>query len=248
MFAEIILNAMAKQLNKTFDYCVPEKLIDKIQVGNRVLVPFGRNNNAKEGYIVSLKEESTFSNKDIIKILPDGLTENNMKLAQYMAQRYFCNVFDAIKLMLPPGTSSENEANKVKEKTAKFVYLKQEIEDIENDIEDGKIKSPKQIRVLEFLKDNEGIYSGDLQAYTDTTISVLHTLEKNGYIEIVEEQVKRNPFVHKEVKSDKKLKLTEEQNLAYNKVKEKIVNHEYEQFLLYGITGSRKNRSIFTTY
>ena len=41
---------------------------------------------------------------------------------------------------------------------------------------------------------------------------------------------------------------TEEQQIAYEKVKDKIENNEYKSFLLYGVTGSRKNRSIFATY
>ena len=240
MFAEIILNASAKQLNRVFDYCIPQKLENTIKIGNRVLVPFGNSKRSKEGFVVKIKNESSFANKDIISILDDGISEENMKLAQFMSQRYFCNIFDAIKLMLPPGTSSEIVSNKVKEKTGRFVYLKQNIEDIECDIDDGKIKSPKQIRVLNFLKDNEGIYSVELQNYTDTTTAILNNLEKKGYIEIIEEQIRRNPFIHKEVKRDSKLTLTKQQQEAFNCVKEKINSNKFEQFLLYGVTGSGK--------
>ncbi len=34
--------------------------------------------------------------------------------------------------------------------------------------------------------------------FTDVTRSVIKTLEKNGYIEIVEKKIERNPFIHKE--------------------------------------------------
>ena len=240
MFAEIILNTTAKQLNRTFDYHVPTSLEEKIEIGNRVLVNFGNSKRPKEGFVINLKNESTFATKDVLEIAKDGISPENMKLAGLMAQMYFCNIFDAIKLMLPPGTSSEIAENKVKEKVGRFIYLKKEIEEIENDIEDGKIKSPKQIRVLEFLKENEGIYSSDLQQYTDTSSAVLKTLEKNDYIEIIEEKIKRNPFAKKDVKRDKKLELTEEQQKAYDEVKEKIDENCYEQFLLYGVTGSGK--------
>lgn len=239
MFAEIVLNANAKQLNRVFDYCVPIELEDKIQIGNRVLVPFGNSKKQKEGYVMNLKDTSEFANKNISAILKDGITRENMALAHFMSQRYFCNIFDCIKLMLPPGTSTENEVNKAKEKTGYFIYLKQDFEEIEQDIEDGKIKSSKQIRVLEFLKDVDGIYSSDLQNYTDTNIAVLRALEKKGYIEFVEEQIVRNPFKHKDVERDQKLPLTQEQKEAFNQVKEKIEKNEYEQFLLYGVTGSR---------
>lgn len=246
MFAEIILNAVAKQLNKTFDYHVPKELEAKIKLGDRVLIPFGNSKKLKEGFVVNLKKNSEFATKDIVSIQKDGLNEESIKLASLMSQMYFCNIFDAIKLMLPPGTASEIITNKVKEKTGRFVYLNKDIEDIDIAIETGEIKSPKQIRALEFLKDNDGIYSSDLQNFTDTNISVINALEKKGYIEIVEEQIRRNPFENKEVDRDKKLKLTEEQKNSFEKVKEKIEKNEYEQFLLYGVTGSRKNRNIFT--
>ena len=119
--------------------------------------------------------------------------------------------------MLPPGTTTKILENRVKEKSASFVYLKKETEEIEELIENNKIKSEKQIRALRFL------------------------------IEIENKQVERNPFIHKVVKSDTDLVLTEEQNKAYEQVCEAIDEHLYSEFLLFGVTGSRKNRSIFTT-
>ena len=40
MIAEVILNSNAKQLNKVFDYKIPDELAPKIKLGARVLVPF----------------------------------------------------------------------------------------------------------------------------------------------------------------------------------------------------------------
>ena len=79
----------------------------------------------------------------------------------------------------------------------------------------------------------------------DSTRAVIKTLEKNGYVEIIEEKIERNPFENKEVKRDKPYKLTDEQQKAFEKIEEKIENNENEEFLLYGITGSRKNRDLF---
>ena len=45
---------------------------------------------------------------------------------------------------------------------------------------------------------------------------------------------------------NKKLKLTEEQKVAFEAVNKAILQSKFEEFLLYGVTGSRKNRSIFT--
>ena len=40
-----------------------------------------------------------------------------------MSQKYFCNLSECMKLMLPPGTSSKELENRMKEKTGNFVYL-----------------------------------------------------------------------------------------------------------------------------
>ena len=210
MVAEVIINTIAKELNKTYDYIIPEAILKDIKIGSRVFVPFGKTKQ-EEGFVIG------------------------------MARRYFCNVSDCIRLMLPPGNSTKNIQNRVKDKKANFVYLKKEIEEIEFDIEEGIIKSEKQKRLLTFLFENEGIHILDLEILTDTSRSIIKTLEKNGYIEILEEKVERNPFAHKNITRDKSLKLTEEQQIAYNK----ISSSKYKEFLIYGVTGSRKNRNIF---
>ena len=240
MIVGVIVNSIAKGLNKTFDYIVPKELENQIKVGDRVSIPFGNSKKTREGFVVYIKENSKFATKEIIKIEPDGLNEEKMKLAILMAQMYFCNIFDCIKLMLPPGTATQIAENRVKEKIGKFVYLNKDIDEIEDDIESQKIKSPKQIRILEFLKENDGVYIGDLENYTDTSRAIIKTLEKNGYIEIIEESIERNPFKDKEVEKDTNLKLTDEQQLAFDTVKECIETEKFDEFLLYGVTGSGK--------
>lgn len=240
MVAEIVVNSTAKQLNKTFDYLIPRNMEQHIKIGSRVFVPFGRIKK-QEGFVIELKGQSQFANKEIIEIEDSILPEEKIKLAKLMARKYFCNISDCVKVMLPPGTSTKNVENRAKEKTANFVYLKKDIEQIELEIEQCKIKSPKQIRTLTFLKENDGTYIIDLETLTDTTRAITKTLEKNGYIEIVEKPIERNPFINKQVKRDTALLLNEEQQECYEKVNECIEQEKYKEFLLYGVTGSRKN-------
>ena len=241
MIAQVIINSNVKNLNRIFDYNVPSEMQGTICVGDRVLVPFGNKKTYEEGFIVGLKENTQYKVKDIAKI-QEGikLTEENIDLAKLMARRYFCNISDCIKLMLPPGTLNKNIDSRVKDKTLNFVYLKKDIEEIEEDIENRVIKSEKQKRVLNFLIQNEGIQTTELEIITDTTNSVLKALEKKEYIEIIEEKVERNPFLNKDIKPTKKLKLTEEQQDAFNKIDKTINNNENKEFLLYGVTGSGK--------
>lgn len=191
--------------------------------------------------MIGLKETTSYKVKEILDVVEDELNPENIKLAILMSRRYFCNISDCIKLMLPPGTSSKVLENRTKDKTGLFVYLKKDVEEIESDIEEGIIKSPKQIRILRFLAENEGIHVLDLEQLTDTTRAVTKSLEKKEYLELVEQKIERNPFEFKQVKPDKALPLTDEQKNAFDKVAKTIEDEEFGEFLLYGVTGSRKD-------
>lgn len=248
MIAEIIINNNAKELNRSFDYNVPVEALDTIKIGSRVLVPFGNMKRLEEGFVVNFKETTNYKTKDIAKVQEESsLNEQKVELARWLAKRYFCNLSDAIKLMLPPGTTSKILENRIKEKTGNFVALKKEKEEIEFEIETGKLKSEKQIRLLRFLIDNDDTYISDLEAFTEVSKGIMKTLEKNGYIEIYEKQIERNPFINKEIKPTTKLKLTEEQQIAYDKIEEAIDDKMNAEYLIFGVTGSRKNRNILTT-
>ena len=149
MVAEVIINRGAKKLNRTFDYNIPNELEDLILVGSKVIVPFGRGEKQEEAFVVKLKENSQFANKEIIK-LEENLTDKQIELAKWMANRYFCNVADCIKLMLTPGTRTKNKEKRIQDKIINTVYLKKDIEEIEFEIETEKLKSQKQIKATKF--------------------------------------------------------------------------------------------------
>ena len=239
MIAEIIINRTAKRLNRTFDYKVPIELEELIMIGSTVLVPFGKSSTLEEGYVVGIKENTTYEVKEIVKI-KHNLTEKQIELAKWMAKRYFCNISDCIKQMLTPGTKSKKAEKNIQDKTINAAYLKKDIEEIQFDIEMGKIKSEKQKKILQFLKNNEGATVPEIELFTDGSRAIVKTLEKNGYLEIIEKKIERNPLANKKIEKTEKLKLTEEQQNAYNKVALDITTNSYEQFLLYGVTGSGK--------
>lgn len=246
MVAEVIINSTAKQLNRVFDYNIPKELEDRVFVGSKVLVSFGNMKTLEEAYVVKIKESSSYKIKDIAKV-EDNLTEEQIDLAKWMARRYFCNVSDCIKLMLAPGTRTKNKENRINDKIINCVYLKKSIEEIEFDLEKGILKSEKQKKIIQFVKDNEGCTVPEIEMFTDCSRAIVKTLEKNGYLEIIEKKINRNPLSYKELQKTNKLTFTAEQQNAYKEIEKSIINKRYEQFLLYGITGSRKNRSIFTT-
>ena len=247
MIAEVIINRTAKKLNRTFDYHVPNELEGLIFVGSKVLVPFGKGEKLEEAFVIKIKEKTDYTNqiKNIAR-LEEQLKNEQIELAKWMAKRYFCNVSDCIKLMLTPGTRTKNKENRIQDKTINSIYLGKEIEQIELDIEIGKIKSEKQIKVINFIKDNEGVTIPEIEIFTDCSRTIVNTLIKNGYLEILEQKVERNPLNLKDLESIKKeektekLILTDEQQKAYEKIKNNMGKERYKTFLLYGVTGSGK--------
>ncbi len=68
MIAEVIINSNVKNLNKTFDYNIPQEIADRIKVGDRILVPFGNSKKLEEGFVISFKEKSLYTLKDVASI------------------------------------------------------------------------------------------------------------------------------------------------------------------------------------
>lgn len=106
LIAKIAVASANYQIDKPYDYIVPEEFSDEISSGMRVIVPFSRSNRKTEGIVLSLyktsdcgKLKSIFSLLDKAPVLSDEL----LKLALWMRERFFCTVYEAVKAMLPSG-------------------------------------------------------------------------------------------------------------------------------------------------
>ena len=239
MVAEVIINSTAKKLNRTFDYNIPKELEELVSIGSKVLVPFGKFKSLEEAHVVKIKQSSEYQIKDIAKV-ETGLTDKQIELANWMAKRYFCNISECIKLMQTPGTRTKNINKRIQDKKINAIYLKKDKEEIKIDIESKKLKSEKQIKILNFVQDNEGCTIPEIEAFTECSRAIVNTLIKNGYLELIEKKVERNPLSRKKIEETHKLKLTNEQEDAFNQVAEAIDKKIYQQFLLFGVTGSGK--------
>ena len=229
MIAEVIINRTAKKLNRTFDYRVPENLEGLIFVGSKILVPFGKGGKLEEAFVVGLKEKTSYPNeiKEIAK-LEEQLKDEQIALATWMAKRYFCNVSDCIKLMLTPGSRTKNKEKRIQDKTINAIYLAKDREEIELDIEIGNIKSDKQKKILHFVKDNEGVTIPEIEILTDCSRAIVNTLIKNGYLEIVEQKIERNPLHLKDTKTIQQREKTE----IYLQLIQKALEQEKTAILL----------------
>ena len=125
--AKIAVSAATYWLDKPYDYLIPSEFAEKALPGTRVYVPFSRGNRKAEGIILAVSEHSDFSRlKSIIKVLDDEpiLNAEQIKLALFMRERFFCTVYDAVRAMLPAGLwFNDNGGRRVKDKTIEMVRL-----------------------------------------------------------------------------------------------------------------------------
>ena len=66
MYIGVLVELSNKNIDKVFTYSVPEYLSNKIKLGIRVVVPFGRQ--TLEGFVVSLVDKVDYETKDIIEV------------------------------------------------------------------------------------------------------------------------------------------------------------------------------------
>ncbi len=89
---------------------------------------FANRREPEEGFVVNIKETSSYQVKDIKQVDEIEYISNKKYrvVAKWMARRYFCNISDCIKLMLPPGTTTKVIENRVKEKECFICLFKRE--------------------------------------------------------------------------------------------------------------------------
>ena len=237
MIAEVMINSKARNLNKKFDYKIPDYLQDIITVGSRVLVPFANFKKLEEGYVIKIKENTDFEVKEIAG-LEDNISAEKIKLARWMARKYFCNVSECIKLMLPPGQRNKNIENRVAEKKTNFVYLNIDENNANEIIEN--LRGEKQKKALKFIIKNPGFTITEIMELTEVSRETINSLIKKEIIKIEEKRIQRDPLANKKIAKNLNLKLTDEQQYAYNQISNAMNQEEFKEFLIYGVTGSGK--------
>ena len=103
MIARIAVSAATFAIDKPYSYRIPAGM--EPAPGMRVQVPFGRGNRRTEGVVLSCEEGSEEGLKAIDCCLDEApvLTMRMLQMAAFMRDRYFCTMFDAVRVMLPAG-------------------------------------------------------------------------------------------------------------------------------------------------
>ena len=180
--AKIAVAAATYWIDKPYDYLVPVEQRGKIRVGMRVSVPFSRNNRRCEGIILALSERSGYEKlKPIMQVLDAEpvLTPEQVKLALFMRERFFCTVFDAVKAMLPAGLwFNEDGRQRAKDKTIEVARLSVSSEDASVIAENKRHRSPQQSAILDLLCSFETLPVRDILNHTGASRPSLNALIK----------------------------------------------------------------------
>lgn len=223
MIIGVLVELSNKNIDKIFDYSVPDNLKDKIKVGIRVKVPFGKME--LEGFVVEIKNSSDISVKDILEVVDDEviLNEELLELGKKIQEDTLSTLISCYQIMLPKALKAKN-GMVINKKFDTYYYLNKDI------VCYGKL-SASQDRIINLCMEKEYVLRKEL---VDISLSSLNTLIKKNIL--LEKKLEHYRLSYNE-KIEPKKELTEDQMKVVNEV---LLNKGYCPYLLYGVTGSGK--------
>ena len=224
---------------KTFSYLIPDEMKDKIQIGQAILVPFGRQgliNAFCVGFSDYLPEG--IKAKRVSKILDETplFSIDYLKLLEWVANYYCCDLVTVLNAAIPM---------KLIEKASKTEFS------VEFVTFDGATK--RQAEVLEILKNSGKMPLISFEKMAKTTRATVKKLETLGCLKLAEENIYRNPLDILRISEKEPLfELSGEQEKVYKGIKEKIGGFNLpkdemlpQTILLHGVTASGKTEVYF---
>ena len=182
MYADIIVDISHEHLDKTFQYAVPDHLLDEIDVGVMVNVPFGRGNKIITGYVVNLTKQPSY---DILKI---KTIERMIQLAAWLRRNYGSTMNQALKMVIPV-------KDKIQAKQKKIISLVVSKEEAYAAFEKFQKKhAVAMARVIQALINEGKSDISDIQARLNITAKTIQTLEDKGLVQVETEHIYRNPI------------------------------------------------------
>ena len=216
MYADVLVEIMAKNIDKTFTYKVPKDT----KVGVRVRVPFGKR--IIEGFVLKVYNDfnETYEVKEIKEIIDENpvINKEMLELGKYISKKTLSPLISCYQSMLPSGLKAKN--NKVVNK--KYITV---LEIVKEENLNGKTKE-----IYDLIKEgkNDKTYLNKISSYAVNKLiqnNIVKEIKKEVYRINEDEEITNNDYP-----------LTEEQTKVINRVK----LNEFNPYLLYGVTGSGK--------
>jgi primosomal protein N' (replication factor Y) len=238
IYADIIIDISHENLDKTYQYAIPEELSLSALIGSLVVVPFGLGNRLINGYIVGLSNEPKISIDKIkpINSIVEGapLIESHLiYLAYWIKESFGGTMNDALRTVMPVRKA-------VKAKEQKTIVPIKSNEDLSLIYEEQNRKNNvARVRLLKSL-----IGKGNLdydEAVKGLKISrpTIKWMIDNKIIKIERKHLYRNP-INKQDRELTRLKLNYEQQTIVNSITRDYNDGKRNTCLIHGITGSGK--------
>ena len=225
MVVGVLVELSSKNIDRIFEYEVPEELASLIKVGIRVLVPFGKIE--LEGFILSIKNNKDTDKdlKSIINIVDSSIVLNSelLELGKKLQKSTLSTLISCYQVMLPKALKAKNGTN-VSIKFDTYYSINNNI-----DIDIDKLNDT-QNKIISLVKEKGIVLKKEL---ADISISSLNTLIRKEYL--IEDKKEHYRVVYKDRDFVKK-KLTIDQE----SVVKSVINGNDSTYLLYGVTGSGK--------
>ena len=223
MVVSVLIEIKFKQKEKTFDYLVPPIMEKNIEMGKRVLVPFGKQ--ILEGFIIGIKKNSDYDLKEIIKVVDEFAILNNelLQLGKKISEENVCNLISVYQAMLPVGYKASSKKN-INKKFVKYIKIINK-DQAKTFLLESKALKQKEI-IEDLLREEEIIKS----KYSS---GIVKTLIEKGLIR----EIQKEEYRLKEYQKEEDLyELNKFQKDALDKIEES----KKDVILLNGITGSGK--------
>jgi len=241
-FAQIAVDA---PIRKLFDYRIPHSLVPDIQIGSRVLVPFG--SRKLVGIVVHITHESnqpTEQMKSLMSLLSQEpvMTHNTLSLCLW-ASNYYHHPIGEVIFNAIPTKLREYQTQTPKPLTELFIWQLTELGGVYTP--EHFNKAPKQQKAWQLLKEHaQGLTTQTLKSFS-IPASTLESLEKRNVI--AKKSLLPTPqsyHLHSPGSSsaallaEAPLRLTEQQQAALTALTQDTL--AFHVFLLQGVTGSGK--------
>lgn len=237
-YADIIIDISHENLDKTYQYAIPEEYLSTAVIGAPVIVPFGLGNRTINGYIVGLSNEPKISVekiKSISSVLEGApvIESHLIYLAYWMKEHFGGTMNDALKTVMPV-----KRAVKIKEKRS--IVLIKPIDEVELIYEEQKRKNnAARVRILQaLLKTDRLDYDNTLRDFNISRPTITWLIE-NDIIKVESKQLYRNPIDKQDSKFNN-ISLYDEQQRIVDTVIKEYNEGKRNTYLIHGITGSGK--------